>query len=216
MSFTFNSRQYMEYIGRAADIIRANGEYVTSLDAVTGDGDHWLNLEKGFTRLVENAAQWGELPIDQCFKQIGLTMMSAVGGSSGILYGSAYIAASRAAQGKQELDSSGLCVCLDAMVQEMMLRGQSQPGYKTMIDALYPAVQAYREGLENNDPDRQILEAVKKAAEEGAQSTLEMPAVRGRACYQADKGVGHLDPGAVTMAYQIGCLCTYICEQLPA
>ena len=95
-----------------------------------------------------------------------------------------------------------------------MDRGNSKPGFKTMIDALYPAVEEYRATLEAGVPEAELLQRVKKAAEDGAENTKNMEAVRGRACYQSDKGIGHLDPGAVTMAYQIEELADFILGRL--
>ena len=81
----------------------------------------------------------------------------------------------------------------------------------TMIDALNPAVEELEKHLNSKEEDLvKIFENVKNAAINGAESTKDMPAIRGRASYQKDKGIGHLDPGAVTMAYQIELLCDYI------
>ena len=101
-----------------------------------------------------------------------------------------------------------------AMAQDMITRGKSQPGYKTMIDSIYPAALRYQQELEKGTTDAELLAQVKQAALDGAESTRDMPAVRGRASYQVDKGVGHLDPGAVSMSYQISDLCDYIRENL--
>jgi dihydroxyacetone kinase-like protein len=141
-------------------------------------------------------------------------MMSKIGGSSGILYGGAYIAASKAISGKNSINSQELCTALEAMVNDMMVRGKAKPGFKTMIDALYPAVQAYKNALSSGTDDLKAMELVKEAAINGAEATKHMEAVRGRASYQNNKGVGHLDPGAVTMSYQIECLCDYIKNNL--
>ena len=81
-------------------------------------------------------------------------------------------------------------------------------------DSLYPAVQAYKAALAEGKSDADTMEAVKKAAMDGAEDTKRMEAVKGRASYQANKGVGHLDPGAVTMSYQLECLCDYVREHL--
>ena len=122
--------------------------------------------------------------------------------------------AGKAIAGKETIDSKDLCLALDTMVNDMMTRGKAQPGYKTMIDSLYPAVQAYKACLERGDSDADTMAAVKKAAIDGAEETKKMEAVKGRASYQANKGVGHLDPGAVTMSYQLECLCDYVTANL--
>ena len=214
MSFTMTSKDYVAYINVAAKKIHDNGEYISKLDATTGDGDHWANINMGFENLVAAGAEMEKMPMCDVFKKIGMLMMSKIGGSSGVLYGGAYMAAGKAIAGKETIDSAELCLALETMVNDMMTRGKAQPGFKTMIDSLYPAVQAYKAALERGDSDADTMAAVKKAAIDGAEETKKMEAVKGRASYQANKGVGHLDPGAVTMSYQLECLCDYVTEHL--
>ena len=212
--FTLSAQDYVNYINITAKKIYENGDYVTSLDAATGDGDHWANINMGFENLVAASDEMRAMPICDVFKKIGMLMMSKIGGSSGILYGGAYMAAARSCAGKAELTNRGLCNALEAMVSDMMARGKAEPGMKTMIDALYPAVQAYKAAIESGKGAAETLAEVKKAAVDGAEATRGMEAVKGRASYQTNKGVGHLDAGAVTMSYQIECLCDYIAANL--
>ena len=214
MGFQLGTSEYIEYLKKAHARIHADGEYITALDAATGDGDHWTNLNMGFEKLVSMADELSALNLSDAFKKIGMTMMSVIGGSSGALYGSAYMEAAKKTAGKTALDSEGLCEVLEAMLGGIMNRGKSEPGFKTMIDALYPAVQCYRDCLGRNEDERMTMELVKQAAMEGARSTKDMEAVKGRAYYQANKGVGHIDPGALTMAYQIEILTDYIADSL--
>ncbi len=210
MKFQIDAKDYAAYILRAYECIHAKGEYVTDLDLATGDGDHWANLDMGFKALAEKAQQLQALRIDEAFKEIGKTMMSVIGGSSGVLYGSAYLAAAKTAKDKTDLDERDLCEVLQAMLDAMMSRGQAQPGFKTMIDSLAPAVEVYRLCLKEDCTKEELCERVKAAAQEGAESTRNMEAVKGRASYQSNKGLGHLDPGAVTMSYQISELMDFI------
>lgn len=214
MGFALTSREFAEYLIRTADRIAKNKDYITELDAATGDGDHWANMNAGFSKLAEIAPQLAELSVSDMYKRMGMTMMSTIGGSSGVLYGSAYIAAAKVTADAGVLDARTLFHALEAMLQAIMDRGNSKPGFKTMIDALYPAVEEYRTALESGIPEAELLQRVKKAAEDGAENTKNMEAIRGRACYQSDKGIGHLDPGAVTMAYQIEELADFILSQL--
>ena len=156
MSFNLTSEMYVDYIEAAAKKIHENGDYISALDAATGDGDHWANINLGFENLVAAGADMRKMPICDVFKKIGMLMMSKIGGSSGILYGGAYMAAAKKCAG------------------------------------------------------RETRAAVKQASLDGAEATRGMEAVKGRASYQTNKGVGHLDPGAVTMSYQIECLCDTI------
>ena len=212
--FRLTAQDYVNYINVTAKKIAENEEYVSALDAATGDGDHWANINMGFENLVAAGDEMRQMKICDVFKTIGMLMMSKIGGSSGVLYGGAYMNAARSCAGKETLTNRGLCRALDAMVTDMMARGKAEPGMKTMIDALYPAVQAYKAALEAGKGAKETLEAVKKAAIDGAEATRDMKCVKGRASYQTNKGVGHLDAGAVTMSYQIECLCDYIAANL--
>lgn len=214
MSFVMTSKDYVSYIKIAAKRIHENGEYISKLDAVTGDGDHWANINLGFENLVAAADEMEKMPMDGVFKKIGMLMMSKIGGSSGVLYGGAYMAAGKALAGKESITSEDLCLALETMVNDMMNRGKAEPGFKTMIDSLYPAVQAYKAALAEGKSDADTMAAVKQAAMDGAEATKGMEAVKGRASYQTNKGVGHLDPGAVTMSYQLECLCDYVKDNL--
>lgn len=214
MGFILTSSDYVDYIEAVANRIHDEGDYISALDAATGDGDHWANLNLGFESLTAAADELRAMPIDGAFRKIGMLMMSKVGGSSGILYGGAYMAAAKRCAGRAVLDAEGLCQALEAMVEDMMARGKAEPGMKTMIDALYPAVQAFKAGLEAGRGEAEVLSAVRQASLDGAEATRDMAAVKGRATYQANKGVGHLDPGAVTMSYQISALCDSILARL--
>lgn len=214
MGFELTGKDYAEYIKKAYELIRENGEYVTELDLATGDGDHWANINMGFEKLVEKADELGEMSISDELKEIGKIMMAVIGGSSGVLYGSAYLAAAKAVKGRETLDCQGVCHMLEAMLEAIMSRGQAKEGFKTMIDSLAPAVNAYKKAVSDGKSELEICEIVKRAAIDGAESTKNMEAVRGRATYQANKGLGHLDPGAVTMSYQIGTLMNCIKEKI--
>lgn len=206
-----NTIDYLKYIENVYEKLQNNREYVTNLDLATGDGDHWNNMNIGFGDLLKNSEKYKDLPMDQLFKNIGMTMMSKIGGSSGVLYGGAYLAAAKILKGKEEFDIEDIYLALKTMVEDMKKRGKTEVGSKTMIDALNPAVEELEKHLNSKEEDLvKIFENVKNAAINGAESTKDMPAIRGRASYQKDKGIGHLDPGAVTMAYQIELLCDYI------
>lgn len=214
MGFQLTSRDYVEYLKLAYQKIHDSGDYITELDAATGDGDHWTNIDSGFGKLNEISASLAEMTLFDQFKQIGKTMMSVIGGSSGVLYGSAYLAAAKTLKEKETIGNEELCGVLSAMLEAIMSRGNAQPGWKTMIDSLHPAVECYKACLSEGLSEEETLKKVKQAALDGAEDTKKMEAVRGRATYQADKGVGHLDPGAVTMSYQIECLTEYVLSKL--
>lgn len=214
MGFEIRMIDYAAYIVKAYTKIHNDKEYITDLDLATGDGDHWANMDMGFGKIVENISTIETLSLSDGMKEIGKIMMSVIGGSSGVLYGSAYLAAAKVTKGLEVLDRNSIYEVLNAMLDAIMSRGQAKPGFKTMIDSLYPSVKAYELSLKENIDDKSLCMRVRQAAIDGANETAKMEAVRGRATYQADKGVGHLDPGAVTMSYQIICLMDMLEDKL--
>lgn len=214
MGFQISSKDYIEYIKLAAAKIYENGDYVTALDSATGDGDHWTNINMGFEKIVEAATELEKMSLFEEFKKIGMIMMSVIGGSSGVLYGSAYIGAAKVLKDKENIENQDMCNVLEAMLKAIMERGKAEPGFKTMIDCLHPAVECYKACIAKELSEGETVALVKKAAIDGAQNTANMEAVRGRACYQANKGKGNLDPGAITMSYQIEVLMDYIAAKL--
>lgn len=195
---------YVDYLKAVTEKIASEKEYISELDAATGDGDHWANMNTGFTKLLEIEDELRSLDFAGLFKKAAMTIMSGVGGSSGILYASAYLKAASVLAGVETMDAEILMKVLDAELQGIMQRGNGQPGFKTMIDPLYQAVEAMKKALP--DGDAAAVNAMREGARLGMEATRDMEAVRGRACYQANKGVGHLDPGAVTMYYQLDML----------
>ena len=203
MDFTLNSKDYMDYIAAVNQELNEQEEYITNLDLATGDGDHWANLHMGFTKLTEEKSRLEALDISSEWKEIGKIMMAVIGGSSGVLYGSAYLKAAVVMKGKDVIHKEELFEILNAMLNAIMDRGQAKPGYKTMIDSLFQAVMEYKAALEEKLDVESLCKRVAEAAERGAEDTKNMESIKGRATYQSNKGVGHLDPGAVTMALQI-------------
>lgn len=200
---TFSVKDYVNYCVNAAALIAENKDYITALDAATGDGDHWANMNMGFQKIVDSRQELEASSYSDLFKKIAMIMMSAIGGSSGVLYGSAYLSAAKVVGESSELDISILSQVVSAMLEGICKRGNSGPGMKTMIDTLDAAVNELKAALSEGADEKSALMRMEQGAKRGMESTAQMEAVRGRAYYQADKGVGHLDPGAVTMYYQL-------------
>lgn len=206
------SAEYVEYLVLAADEIEKNGDYVTALDAKTGDGDHWVNLNSGFQKLLSIQDELKEMKLSPMLRKIGMTLMSGIGGSSGALYGSGYIAASKALKEVEALDITTLYIMLETELKAIMDCGKAQPGWKTMIDSLYEGLENYKQAKDSGLDEKEVMEALKLGAQQGRDHTRDMEAVKGRASYQTNKGVGELDPGAVTMCIQLECLSNYIID----
>lgn len=214
MGFKLYTKDFLTYFEQAKEKIASQKDYVTELDSTTGDGDHWVNVNMGFEKITSLAKDMENLSVSDMFKKVGMTMFSAVGGSSGALYGSGYIAASKASAGKEYLDVNSLYETYNAFLEEMMKRGKTTPNQKTMVDAIYYGLLAYKDALDQGLDEETIIKKFIDGANEGAQKTKEMKAVKGRASYRTDLGVGHLDPGAVTMAMQLECLGNYILNKI--
>ena len=202
---------YVEYIEQISKVINTQGEYITALDAATGDGDHWLNINIGYQGLVEKAEQLkAESSFQALLKSLAKMIMTKMGGTSGALYGSMYLAAAREVATADCMDAELLGRVLSAWAKAIMDRGNAAPGQKTMVDALVPAAQAYENAMQRGADEQTVLQEMAKAARAGAESTKQMEASRGRASNQPGRGIGHLDPGAVTMAIQLEQLADYV------
>lgn len=195
-----------------ADKIESEKDYITELDSVLGDGDHWVNINKGYQEIVKMETTLRALPLNELFMKVGMSIMSVVGGSSGVLYGDAFLKASQTVKGQETMDLQKGHEFLEMALRAMMSRGKASPGDKTMIDPLFNVVKAYGDALEKELTKQEIADVISKAAERGMLDTKEMIARKGRATYREDKGVGYIDAGAVTMYYQLDILGKNICK----
>jgi dihydroxyacetone kinase-like protein len=214
MALSLTTIDICNYYDLAHDRIFAQKDYITALDSATGDGDHWVNINSGLEKVCSMRDELSKLSLSDAFRKIGMTFMSVIGGSSGILFGSAYVEASKVLMGKDEIDFTGLCAVLEAQLNGITKRGGAVPGMKTMIDSIDPAVKCFKDCIANKTGELESLQKVKKAAEDGAEATKDMEAIRGRASYQANKGIGNLDPGAISMSILIGSMMDYAVDQL--
>ena len=192
--FALKPEDFIIYLKKVAKVIEENKEYITELDSETGDGDHWLNMNIGFQKLVEKTGEWKQMNFQELFQNIAMVLMSAMGGSSGVLYGSAYLKSSMLMKDKEIMDEMLFGEMLLDWAEAIASRGNAKPGYKTMLDAIYPAANAYQKSLNEGNDIADCLHKMVMAAKQGADSTREMEAVKGRASYREDKSVGYLDP----------------------
>jgi dihydroxyacetone kinase-like protein len=195
---TVTKSQILNWLNTIAMVLQENRIRLSELDAAIGDGDHGINMDRGFRRVKEQLPGIGGQDIGEILSSVGMALISGVGGAAGPLYGTLFIRASVAARNKEELSTLDLAHVLEAGVEGVMERGMSQPGDKTMVDALLPAVEAYRKAVLDN---KDLLESLRKAveaAEAGMESTTPLVARRGRASYLGERSKGHLDPGAVS------------------
>jgi dihydroxyacetone kinase-like protein len=132
--------------------------------------------------------------------------VSKVGGAAGPLYGTGFLRASKAVEGRDTLDAADLVAALDAAFDGVAQRGKSQRGQKTMLDALGPAIDALRAAVDDGADLDDALRAAAVAADEGKRGTVPVQAQRGRASYLGERSIGHQDPGATSTAILIACM----------
>lgn len=178
--------------------ITLNKQFLTDLDAAIGDGDHGINLSKGFRvakEKIENVdfKDWGEV-----LKTVGMAIVSNVGGASGPLYGTAFMKASMIGKGKTEITLLDYRDILQASIDGVKMRGKGEEGEKTMLDALIPAYNEICKGIENNTSILETLQNSVVAAKSGVEYTKLIAAKKGRASYLGDRSIGHQDPGATS------------------
>jgi len=189
----------------AASRIAAERVHLTELDAAIGDGDHGINLHRGFGALEARLAA-GDFATDApgpLLVLAGRTITGTVGGASGALYGRALLRAGAALEawpGGSVANSAQLAAVLRAAVDGVAALGRSRPGEKTMLDALVPAVVAFEAAGAAGVDVASAMRRAADAAEVGARGTLPLLATKGRASYLGERSIGHLDPGAVSSA----------------
>jgi phosphoenolpyruvate---glycerone phosphotransferase subunit DhaL len=195
-----------DWMSRSAAAIEAEADHLTQLDSAIGDGDHGVNMTRGMRAVLAALADADDVQAPgKRLILAGKTLVSTVGGASGPLWGSALRRAGRSV-GDGRLDGPALVAALDAALAAVRELGAAEPGDKTMVDALGPAVNALRERLDAGDALPDALGAAADAAEEGARATTPMQARKGRASYLGERSVGHQDPGATSTALIIRAL----------
>lgn len=183
------------WIEAAALLIVENAAMLTDLDAAIGDGDHGENMMRGFKAVEKKMAGPAPTDLSSLFKLVGMTLLSSVGGAAGPLYGGFFLALSKASAGKTTLNKAELGEVLTAGLEDIQRRGKAQLGDKTMVDALSPALDAYRA---SSDDLAVALQAATEQAHKSAEATIPLQARKGRASYLAERSIGHQDPGATS------------------
>lgn len=194
--------QVILILNKIAEVLEENKLYLSELDAAIGDGDHGINMNKGFNAVVTKLKDDNGLDIGVILKKTGMALVSNVGGAAGPLYGTAFMKAAAIANGKADIDIKDYIKILEAALGGVMMRGKAQRGEKTMIDALAPAIDAMKEAEDVNQTSLQILKASKDAAMQGVEYTKTIIATKGRASYLGERSIGHQDAGA-TSSYLI-------------
>ena len=186
----------------AAERVIASAPELTSLDQAIGDGDHGTNMKRGFEAVLNKLDAISSQPFDEALKTIGKTLVMTVGGASGPLYGSFFLAAGEALSHSRQLPDD-LAEVFGSGVSAVSARGRSQAGEKTMLDVLIPVLETLKVGV--GQPD--LIERVRTTAGEAVERTAPMQATKGRASFLGPRSVGHIDPGARSSCVLVQAVC---------
>ncbi|WP_347814066.1 dihydroxyacetone kinase subunit DhaL [Actinomadura sp. 7K507] len=195
---SMNAGDFASWIRHAAELVTADADRLTRLDAAIGDGDHGLNLDRGFRAAAEALPE--EVSPGKVLGAAGRAIVSKTGGASGPLYGTALRRAGKALGDAADVDAASLGAALRAALEGVQDLGKAVEGDKTMIDALAPAVAAYEAALADGSGLADCVRAAAGAADRGAEATVPMQARKGRASYLGARSTGHMDPGASSTA----------------
>jgi len=193
---------FKSLVKAAAEQVIASAAELTALDQAIGDGDHGANMKRGFEAVLGKLDAIGAQPLDEALKTIGKTLVMTVGGASGPLYGSFFMAAGEALARKQLPDD--LADVFGSGVGAVSARGRSHAGEKTMLDVLIPIQETLKAGA--GSPD--LIERVRSTASEAAARTAPMQATKGRASFLGPRSIGHIDPGARSSCVLINAVCS--------
>jgi dihydroxyacetone kinase-like protein len=180
--------------------VRAERDHLVQLDSAIGDGDHGINMARGFEAVVQALGADNGSPPGRLLVIAGRTLVSTVGGASGPLWGSALRAGGRVLGDLTTFDGAQLGEVLAAALASVKDLGTASLGDKTMVDALEPAVETLTAQIAEGVPVAQAVDAAAAAAEAGMRATTPLQARKGRASYLGERSVGHQDPGATSTA----------------
>lgn len=194
------SAQLADWLRKAAAEIAAHRDELTALDAAIGDADHGVNMQRGFQAVLARleASNPVEKDVGAICKEAGLALVSSVGGASGPLYGTFFLRLGGRLGTRNEVSAVELAAAFRAGLEGVRQRGKAEPGEKTMVDALHPAVEALESALSEGQLLRGALRAAEEAARRGTLDTIPLVARKGRASYLGERSRGHQDPGATS------------------
>lgn len=197
---TFALKQALAWLRSFRERVLAHETLLTDLDAAIGDGDHGTNMARGLNAVAEGLKTSAPATLEAVLRAAGLSMVTAVGGASGPLYGTFFLRCGAALGPEPEVESVQLADALRAGLKGIVERGKAATGDKTLIDALAPGLEAFEAALAGGERLSDAALAASTAAARGRDDTKPLMARRGRAAYLGERSIGHIDPGAASMA----------------
>lgn len=177
-----------------------NEKYFGELDSVVGDGDFGYSLARGFEIVLNDWDSYDRTDISTFLTKIAVAITGRIGGTSGPIWGTAFLRASAAVKGQTEISGADAVAMLRSAITGIMARGNAELGDKTLLDALAPVTDTIEAGLAARDDPGVIVSAAAATARAAADATTPMIAKRGRAAYTGERSIGSPDPGAVAVA----------------
>jgi len=177
-----------------------NEGYFGDLDAVVGDGDFGYSLARGFEKVLEGWDGIDRTDVGTFLKRVGMVITSRIGGTSGPIWGTAFMRAGMTAGATDQLDGEQVVAMLRAAAEGIKARGNSDVGDKTLLDALVPLTDRLEQELQSGADAKSALAAAAGRAREAAEATSELVAKRGRASYTGERSKGSVDAGAMALA----------------
>ncbi len=197
MKSSFSNLDGALIITNMIEAIYENKQYLSDIDGLIGDGDHGINMNKGFQMCKDKlATQPGDLAYSAGV--LSKILMMKIGGSMGPLYGKLYSGFAKALTDKELIDKELMQEALCAMLSSIQSISPAKPGDKTLIDTLYPAIETYNKAIEEGKDFMESLDSMKIAAQEGRDSTKDMVAQLGRASRLGERSRGVLDAGSAS------------------
>ncbi len=188
----------LDWMSRFAGEMSEHRQELVRLDTAIGDGDHGTNMDRGMRKAVEKL-QASDEPADPgaVLKTAAMALVSSVGGAAGPLYGTLLLQIGTAMGSEVEVDLPTFAAAWRKGLEGVQARGKAQPGDKTMVDALIPAIEALEQASDLNDG----LRAAVQGAQDGMTATTPLVARKGRASYLGERSKDHQDPGATSTYY---------------
>lgn len=180
--------------------------FLTQLDTDIGDGDHGLNMSRGFNKVMEKLPSVADKDIGFIFEITGMTLLASIGGASGPLFGTFFIRAAQCTKAKQSLDLEGVREMFVEGIKGIAMRGKAESGDKTMCDVWQAVGERLTLVCQQQLPLDQALHQCLKYASQALNATILMRAKKGHASYLGDRSIGHQDPGATSVKIMLDAL----------
>jgi dihydroxyacetone kinase-like protein len=210
---SFNNLAAATVVDRMIAAIRENKQFLSDIDGAIGDGDHGINMNKGFS-MTREALDIEPGDLSHGLQTLAKVLMMRIGGSMGPLYGKIFKTLGKSFSGHDEIGAELFGQALDRVREGMSSLTQARVGDKTLVDALYPAIDAYREALKEGKGFHEALGAMKNAAEQGRDATKDMVARLGRSSRLGERSRGVIDAGAASCALLLGTMADAIQDLL--